>query len=136
MPRTALKNTLYSRNGNFFKIAKIGHHAKAMVANFGLCKMVSLAQKLKFSKTCQKRLHNHIRVVLCKKQLQKTPNIREMATCLKSLNLATIQRHGAHLFKIVSLGKKLKFLKTYRKQLYYHIRVVLCKKRLQETPNI
>ena len=40
--------------------------------------MVSLAQKLKMPKTCQKRLYQHITVVLCKKRLQKTANIGEM----------------------------------------------------------
>ena len=46
--------------------------------------MVSLAQKLKMLKTCEKRLFNHIRVVLRKKALEKTPNIGEMRRFLKS----------------------------------------------------
>ena len=45
---------------------------------YSLCKIVSLGQRLKFKRTSQKRLFNHIRVVLCKKPLEKTPNIREM----------------------------------------------------------
>ena len=45
---------------------------------YSLCKVVSLAQKLKISKTCDKRLYKHIRLVLCKKRLQKTANIRKM----------------------------------------------------------
>ena len=40
--------------------------------------MVSLGQKLKWAKTCEKRFYEHIRVVLCKKPHIKTPNIREM----------------------------------------------------------
>ena len=40
--------------------------------------MVSLAQKLKMLKTCEKRLFNHIRVVVWKEPLEKTPNIEEM----------------------------------------------------------
>ena len=39
--------------------------------------MVSLGQKLKMPKTCEKRFYKNIRVVLCKKPLQKTPNIRK-----------------------------------------------------------
>ena len=45
---------------------------------YRLCKMVSLAQKLKWPKMCKKRFYKHVRVVLCKKPLEKTPNIREM----------------------------------------------------------
>ena len=35
-------------------------------------------QTIKLPKTCEKRLYNHIRVVLCKKRLQKTANTRKM----------------------------------------------------------
>ena len=41
--------------------------------------MVSLGQKLKMPKTCEKHIYKNIRVVLCKKPLEKTPNIREMS---------------------------------------------------------
>ena len=44
---------------------------------YSLCKIVSLGQKLKLKKTCEERFFNHVRVVLCKKPLEKTPNIRE-----------------------------------------------------------
>ena len=40
--------------------------------------MVSLGQKLKMPKTCDKRLYKHIRLVWCKKRLQKAANIWEM----------------------------------------------------------
>ena len=43
-----------------------------------LGKMVSLGQKLKFRATCKKRFFNHIRLFLCKKPRDITPNIREM----------------------------------------------------------
>ena len=42
------------------------------------CKMVSLGQNLKAAKRCTKRLCDNIKNVVCKKQLQKTPNIRKM----------------------------------------------------------
>ena len=42
------------------------------------CKILTLKQKLKLPKTCKKRLYKHIRVVLCKKGLQKTAKIRKM----------------------------------------------------------
>ena len=37
-------------------------------------KMVRLGQKLKMPKRCEKLLKKHIKVVACKKPLQKTPN--------------------------------------------------------------
>ena len=40
-----------------------------------LYKMVSLGQKLNMPKTCDKRLYKKIRLVLCKKRLQKAANI-------------------------------------------------------------
>ena len=46
--------------------------------NETICKMVSLGQKLKMPKTCEKPFYKNIRVVLCKKALEKTGNIREM----------------------------------------------------------
>ena len=56
------------------------------------CKIVTLGQKLKFSKTCQKQLYKHIKVVLCKKQLPKTTNTRKMTTSPKSPKFAAMQR--------------------------------------------
>ena len=38
------------------------------------CKILSLVQKMKLPKTYEKRVYKHIRVVLCKKELQKTTN--------------------------------------------------------------
>ena len=38
---------------------------------YRLCKMVSLAQKLKWPKTCEKGFCKYVRVVLCKKPLEK-----------------------------------------------------------------
>ena len=68
--KTAPKKTKYSRNES---ILKIGHHAKACP-----CKILTLGQKLKFQKTCQNPFYKSFTVVLCKKPLQKTLNIREM----------------------------------------------------------
>ena len=45
--KTAPKNTKYSRNES---ILKIGHHASK---GYSPCKILTLAQKLKFEKTCQ-----------------------------------------------------------------------------------
>ena len=70
--KTAPKNTKYSRNES---ILKIGHRA---CKGYSPCKILTLAQKLKFQKTCQNPFYKSFTVDLCKKPLQKTPNIREM----------------------------------------------------------
>ena len=43
---------------------------------------------------------------------------------------------GYSLGKMVSLGQKLKFRKTREKRFFNHIRLVLCKTPLENTPNI
>ena len=68
----APKNTKYSRNES---ILKLGHHA---CKGYSPCKILTLAQKLEFQKTCQKPFYKSFTVVLCEKPLQKTPNIQEM----------------------------------------------------------
>ena len=162
--------------------------------------MISLGQKLKMPKTCEKRFYKNIRVVLCKKPLEKTPNIREMRWFWKSAILQRLyimqeaiafakwsvwvknlkcQKHakndstrtlewfsvnnrskkhqifekwedfenrpsckgyspwkGYSLCKMVRLGQELKMPKTCEKRFYKNIRVALCKKPLEKTPNI
>ena len=70
--KTAPKNTKYSRNES---ILKIGYHA---CKSYSPCKILTLAHKLKFKKTCQNPFYKSFTVVLCEKPLQKTLNIREM----------------------------------------------------------
>ena len=72
--------------------------------------MVSLGQKLKFTKTCEKRFFNHIRVVLCKKPLEKTPNIGKMRRFSKS---AIVQR--LQTWKNSQFASKIKMIKNIRK---------------------
>ena len=80
-------------------------------------KTVSLGPNLKLPKTCQTLFYNHIRVVLCKKPLQKTPNIRKMRPFWKSAKLAMRQRlYIAFAIEMLNLGP----------------RVVLCKNPLQK----
>ena len=47
------------------------------------CKMVSLGEKLKMLKRCDKSLYDHIRVVVCKKLVLKTTNIQKNESVLK-----------------------------------------------------
>ena len=79
MQETARKNTLYSKNESILKIAKNWPRGKG----YRLCKIATLGQKLKMPKTCEKRFYNHIRVVVCQKGPEKTPNIRKNKSILK-----------------------------------------------------
>ena len=63
--KTAPKTTTYSRNESSLKI---GHYA---CKGYSPCKIFTLAQKLKFQKTCQHPFYKSFTVVLCKKTLQK-----------------------------------------------------------------
>ena len=96
--------------------------------------MVTLGQKIKLLKTCEKRLYNHIIVVLCKKRIEKTANIGEIRD-LENWQKWALGK-GYSLCKMVALGQKIKLLKTCEKRLYNHIIVVLCKKRIKKTSNI
>ena len=70
--KIAPKNTKYSRNGTILKISQRSCNG------YSPCKILTLGQKLKFKKTCQNPFYKSFTVVLCKKPLQKTLNIREM----------------------------------------------------------
>ena len=95
------------------------------------CKILTLGQKLKFQKTYQNPFYKSFRIVLCKKPLEKTPNIREMRPFSNRPSCK-----GYSLCKILTLGQKLKFQKTYQNPFYKSFRIVLCKKPLEKTPNI
>ena len=80
------------------------------------CKILTLGQKIKLPKTCQKRFYKHIKVVLCKKKrLQKTANIRKMRSFWKWPKMATMQSLYSPC-KILTLGQKLKLPKTCEKR--------------------
>ena len=101
---------------------------------YRLCKIVTLAQKLKMHKNMLKTFLQHIAVVLCKKRLEKTANIGKMRAFWKWPKMATSK--GYRLCKIVTLAQKLKMHKNMLKTFLQHIAVVLCKKRLEKTANI
>ena len=56
-----------------------------------LSKIAIFGQNLKMPKTCEKRFYNHIRVVVCKKPLEKTSNIPKIRAFLKYPKLAERQ---------------------------------------------
>ena len=94
---------------------------------YSLCKMVSLAQKLKMPKTCDKRLYKHIRLVLWKKNSSKNQLIFEKWDHFQNWQKWPLCK-GYSLSKVVILGQKLKLGKTCEKQLWRHITVVSWKK--------
>ena len=57
-----------------------------------LCKMVSLAQKLKFVKTCEKHLYKHIRMVPRKNLLKKRATKQKISRFEDLAKMATLQR--------------------------------------------
>ena len=84
------------------------------------CKMVSLGQKLKMPKRCEKQFYDHIKVVVNAKNRsslgRKTPNIRKMTAFWKWPNWPRCM--GYSPCKMVSLGQKLKMPKRCEKRLY------------------
>ena len=125
--KTPPKNTKYSRNES---ILKIGHHA---CKGYTPCKILTLAQKLKFQKRCQNRLFKSFAVVLCKDALQKNTKYSGNESILKIGHHACI---GYSPCKILTLAVKLKFQKTCQNPFYKSFTVVVCKKPLQKTLNI
>ena len=116
--KTAPKNTKYSRNES---ILKIGHHPRK---GYSPCKILTLAQILKFQKTCQNPFYKSFTVVLCKKPLQKTLNIREMRAFSKSAIMhAKAIAHAKSRF-----GSKIKIPKNMSKSILKLFTVVFCKK--------
>ena len=83
---------------------------------YSLCKIVTLGQKLKMQEKMLKTFLQHIAVVLCKKRLQKTPNIRKMRAFWKLLKWPPTKRYS--LCQILTLGQKLKMQKNMLERFY------------------
>ena len=129
--KTAGKTTNYSRIERMLKIchlAKAIGHANTLCMPYSLCKMVSLAQKLKMPKTIPQE---HQSCSLEKTARKNTNYSRNRPPC-KGYSSC----RGHSLCKMVSLGQNLKMRKTSQKASYKNIRVVLCKKPLKKTPAI
>ena len=105
--KTAPKNTKHSRNE---RILKIGHHACK-----GPCKILTLAQKLKFQKTCQNPFYKSFTVILCKKTAPKNTNYSRNESILKIGHHAC---KGYSPCKMLTLAQKLKFQKACQYQFY------------------
>ena len=89
--------------------------------------MVSLRQKIKLVKTCEKRLYKHVTIVLCKRRLEKTASIR-ITERFRKLEKWPLCK-GYSLSIKPSLAQTLKLPKTCVKQLKKHITAVLFKTR-------
>ena len=79
------KQLIFKKWEQILRFAKNGHQAKAI--DFG--KSSLLAQKLKMHNNMLKTFLQHIAVVLCKKSLEKTANIRKMRAFWKLQKRAT-----------------------------------------------
>ena len=121
--KTAPKNTKYSRNES---ILKNGQHA---CKGYCPCKILTLAQKLKFPKTCQNPFYKSFRVVLCKKTASKNTKYSRNESFLK-IGLHACK--GYSPCKILTLAQKLIFQKTCQNTFYKSFRVVLCKEPLKK----
>ena len=136
MQKTARKNTKYSRNE---RILKIGHLAKAIAhAKAMAFAKWSVGSKIKNAKNMRKTILQELLELFCAKNrskkhqiFQKWDDFENRPSC-KGYSPCK----GYSLCKMVSLGQKLKMPKTCEKPFYKNIRVVLCKKPLEKTPNI
>ena len=88
MQKTAPKKQLIFEKWEHFENGQKWPQCKG----YSPCKILSLGQKIKLPKTCQKRFYKHIQLVLYKKRLQKTANIRKMRAFWKWPKMATMQR--------------------------------------------
>ena len=117
--KTSPKNTKYSRNEN---ILKIGQHA---CKGYSPCKIITLAQKLKFQKPCQNPSYKSFTAVLCKKTAPKNTIYSRNKSVMKIGHHAC---KGYSPCKILTLAQKFIFQKPCENPFYKSFTVVLWKK--------
>ena len=91
------------------------------------CKMLSLGQKLKMPKRCEKRLFDLFKVVLCAKNRSNNHLILEKREQFENGQNPT-RCMGYSPCKMLSLGQELKAPKGCEKRLFDLFKVVLCAK--------
>ena len=121
--KTALRNIKYSRNKS---ILKIGRHSSK---GYSPCKILTLAQKLKFQKTCQNPFYKLFTVVLCKKTAPKNTKYSRNESILKIGHHAC---KGYNPCKILTLAQKLKFQKTGQNPFYKSFAFFCAKNRCKK----
>ena len=77
--KTASKNTKYSKNETILKNSRNFENWPSC-KGYTPCKILTLAQKLKFQKTCQNPFYKSFTVILSKNRFKKTRNNQEMST--------------------------------------------------------
>ena len=93
--------------------------------------MVSLGQKLKMPKTCEKSFYRNNRVFLCKNRFKKHQIFQKSDNFENRHNAKGIAHAKAISFPNGQVGSKIENLpKTCEKPFFKNIRVVLCKKPL------
>ena len=92
------------------------------------CKMLSLGQKLKMPKRCEKRFFDFIKAVVRKSRSKKNLILEKREQFENGQNRPRC--------KMLSLGQKLKMPKRCEKRLFDLIKDVVWKIPLQKTPNI
>ena len=99
----------------------------ASCKGYSLCKILTLAQKLKFQKK-KGKIHftNHLELFCVKKKeiFQKWDHFQNGPSCI-----------GYSLCKILTLAQKLKFQTTWQNPFYKPFKVFVCKKPLEKTRN-
>ena len=100
--KTATKNIKNSRNEIILKIDR------SQCKDYSPCKILTLAQKLKFQKTCQKPFYKSFRCFVQKTAPKNTKYLRNESI----LKIGHHQCKGYSPCKFLPLAQKLKFRKT------------------------
>ena len=121
MQKTAPKHSKYSRNETILKIPIMQ----------SLWKIFTWGQIFKFQKTCQNPLYKSFRVVVCKKPLEKTLNIREKRPFSKSAIMKKL-----YPLQNPQTGWKIKIPKNMSKSILQIIQSCCVQKPVEKTLNI
>ena len=127
MEKTSTKNIKYSRNES---ILKIGHHQSK---GYSQCKILTLAQKIKFRKTCQNPFYKSFQFLFRKKPLQERLNIPEMRPFWKlAIITAKAKAHAKSSLWLKNLNSE----KHVKIHFTNHFNFFFAKKPLQERLNL
>ena len=88
--KTAWKNSKYSRTAKILKIVQLVAHVKAI----DFAKMVSLGQKLKMPKTCEKFFYKNISSCCVQKTALKSTKYSRKKTILKISHVGEAIAHA------------------------------------------
>ena len=133
--RVVLYKRRLEKTANTQKIGRFGKLEKwPLWKGYSLCKIASLGQTLKLPKTYRKQLCDHITVLLCKKSLEKKPNIWKIRRFWKLEKWLLCK--GYSLCKMVGLRQNKKIAKNMRKTTPQAHHRCSFQKTIEKTPNI